>query len=163
MGHVQVRRRIAGQHSHDEMKIAEEKTGNTGFYDYRIFIAALAVSFVLHLFWISFFKVVEAPIGRSGSGFSKVSFLGPASAKGSLGIMAQPTARTVLERRYVDNMVVLPSFTSHRSDEVCDKYDGLGAGVISVGEKTARLIGEVLGGTKAEPPQSYAEPDSLST
>lgn len=66
----------------------------------RILILAIALSFVLHIFWLSAVKIVSLPVRRDAAQFSKVAFLGPILSSINMEVRAAPASRSFLERRY---------------------------------------------------------------
>ena len=67
---------------------------------YRLLIAAIAISLVWHLFWLSSIKIVASRMPKSSVKFSKVAFLGPILSGINMEVRAAPASRGVLEKRY---------------------------------------------------------------
>ena len=71
-----------------------------GVSGYGILLAAIAVSLLWHIFWLSALKIVSSPLRKEAVNFSKVSFLGPILSRVSMEVRAAPAAQSLLERRY---------------------------------------------------------------
>ncbi|MDD5421988.1 MAG: hypothetical protein PHT32_01000 [Candidatus Omnitrophica bacterium] len=65
----------------------------------RIFAAALLISLVWHIFWLSAVKIVAASKEYGPVKFSKVSFLGPILESGSVEMRVAPKSRSPLEQK----------------------------------------------------------------
>lgn len=78
----------------------------------RILIIAVAVSIVLHIFWLSVVKVVFVPSKTRSGKFSKVSFIGPILESGMFEVRIEPRQRDFLERRYLKSVEGLPAAPS---------------------------------------------------
>jgi len=68
----------------------------------KAFAAAVIVSAVWHIFWLSAITVVSSPGHGARVKFSNVSFLGPILETAPVEVRATPAERSLLERRYLD-------------------------------------------------------------
>lgn len=103
MGHVQDRRRLAGEHSDQQVRLLTKALTRIFHNESaRIFAIAIAISLAWHLFWISTVTIIAKPDKNAFVKFSKVSFLGPILGKGAMEVQARPKERSFLENRYLE-------------------------------------------------------------
>ncbi len=125
--------------------------GNINLLKNRVFIIALAVSLLWHLFWISTIKIISKP-GRSGKvKFARVSFLGPILNKGTLELKVRPKDRSFLEKRYMRAAAGMPDKDIARSATGAFKYKPRLSPQMKYEDKLVDLIDESLSGQKPEP------------
>lgn len=119
---------------------------------YRILILAIAASFVWHVLWLSVIKVVAAPNSAQTVKFSKISFLGPILAKGSLEVRSEPQLRSILEKRYLSEVGQLPRRQLEEL-KISGLQYGMRAGPSGLQDdgKLAYAIDEAVAGQKMEP------------
>ena len=67
-----------------------------------IFVIALSLSVVWHIFWLSSVKVIVMPEKAGAVKFSKVSFLGPILEKGALEVRMDLGQHSFLEKRCIE-------------------------------------------------------------
>ncbi|MFH1190176.1 MAG: hypothetical protein V1682_05730 [Candidatus Omnitrophota bacterium] len=70
------------------------------FPEYRMLMAAIAVSLACHVFWLSAVKIVSGQPPKSSIRFSKVAFLGPILSGIDMEVRVTPASREMLEIRY---------------------------------------------------------------
>lgn len=115
--------------------------------------AAVIISAVWHLFWLSAITVVSSPGAGPRTKFSKVSFLGPILETATAQVQAAPSERSLLEKRYFDGVVraahrpVVPPEEKSRPEEAlqADFY------ILKDG-KLSELIRSAVGESRVEPP-----------
>ena len=115
----------------------------------RIFILAIFLSFLWHIFWLSIIKVVVIPNRTEPVKFSKVSFLGPILERSAIELRVEPKDRSFLEKRYLSAIKKLPSTETGTGKDLREEpnkdFDFLHD------EKLSGLIDEAVGGPKLEP------------
>ena len=114
-----------------------------------IFLSAILISLVWHLFWISAVRIVYKADDTDRVKFSKVSFLGPIFEGRVANISAQPKERSFLEKRYLENLGSIKSGGNALPRPVYDAgiviYNGQNTGL-------KPLIEKALESSKAQPP-----------
>lgn len=121
---------------------------------YRIFIAAIVISFLWHMFWLSAVKIVSAPSIGKPVKFSKVSFLGPFLARGAISLRVQPKEKGFLEKRY--RMMAANTAGGgvvQQGGEVYRYEPDAGARLLD-GRSMADFVDEALAGPRPEPDYS---------
>jgi len=114
----------------------------------RIFIAALALSLLWHLFWIAAIKVVFIPKKVELAKFSKVSFLG--SAPSGMAIEARIVShdRSFLEEGHLE---ALKKFSAFTAPKTMLKKAVSSEGNKAFDRKIVPLIEKAFDGPKEEP------------
>lgn len=115
----------------------------------RIFFAAILISLLWHLFWLSTIAIVSRPDVRNVR-FSKVSFLGPLLGKGAMELAVRPKERSFLEERYIAVAKLLQTPTAGIIN-VPVGYESGSDPFHARDEKLIALIDEALSGEKLEP------------
>lgn len=70
-------------------------------YRGRVFIFAILLSLLMHIFWIAAVKIVATHPASERVKFSKIYFLGPILEHGMLEVRIEPRQRGLLEKRYL--------------------------------------------------------------
>lgn len=117
----------------------------------RIFIFAIFLSLVWHVFWLSIITVTVTPDHAKPIKFSRVSFLGPILERGALEVRIKPKEPSFLEKRYlsgIGNISTQKISTPGRKDAW--PAEDLNIKNIADG-KLVNLIEDTLSGSKVEP------------
>ena len=122
---------------------------------YRIFMFAILISLVWHLFWLSTITIVSKPEGASSLKFSKVSFLGPLLGNSTMELQARPKERSFLENRYADAVNHLSGNPEPEFGLFADRYESGNDAYHLRDERLTASIDDALSGEKFEP--SYEE------
>lgn len=67
----------------------------------KVLMAAIAVSLVWHVLWLSAIKIVLAPPEAAPNKFSRVSFFGPISTRGTIEARLARGEPSFLDERYM--------------------------------------------------------------
>ena len=111
----------------------------------RIFNISILISLTSHIFWLSIITVIVTPKETEPIKFSKISFLGPILERGALNVRIEPRERSLLEKRYLDNIEKLFNYPAYQKgrymrDVYIIKETGL-----------TNLIEDAVSGPKMEP------------
>lgn len=167
---MQKRRRFAGQYSDRQIRILiliRLDSGNQTFLPkrakavirvvksggYRVFLLALILSLIWHIFWLSVIKVVAASEPKSSVKFSRVSFLGPILTKDNAGLRVEPKKLSFLEKHYFKTIEILINTDIDSGRSLRDPRDYMpDSGSRPPGEDVmASLVDKAISGQKLEP------------
>lgn len=112
----------------------------------RVFISAVLVSIVWHIFWMLAIKVVVVPTKTEPIRFSKVSFLGPILGRSVPELRIEPKKQTFLEKRYIRKIEEM-LFDRYELDI---KYIDTKGELLS-DKKLSYQIKDAISGSKIEP------------
>ena len=120
------------------------------FSGYRMLTIAIAISLVLHVFWLSAIKIVSSRMPESSVKFSKIAFLGPILSGINMEVRASPASRGMLEIRY-RKIAGKTSYGEAAFAKIQDsKYEYRTASG-RTDEALASVIGDAACGEKLEP------------
>lgn len=117
------------------------------FFQDPVFIVAILVSAIWHIFWLSIVSVSTVPREIDSIRFSKVSFLGPMPASRALEMRVEPGSRSLPEKRFfkfIENLTPPDEFlqkTGHDIDAPYKEEDGV----------FTSLVKDSLAASKLEP------------
>ncbi|MFA6078346.1 MAG: hypothetical protein WC779_01175 [Candidatus Omnitrophota bacterium] len=116
-----------------------------------IFLYAIIISFVWHIFWLSAVSIVATPKDRGVLKFSTVSFLGPILERGALEVRMKRDQLSFLEKRYLAMVEsIARSFEWNKNEAGMNEAQEKNFSV-SGDAKLAIYIKEAIGASKLEP------------
>lgn len=116
----------------------------------RIFLIAIAISLVWHLFCISSVQIVT-PKAASPVKFSRVSFLGPLLERGAIELRLEPKERSFLEKRHLEAVENMHYTGTGDAKNRSIAYVREETPLFLDREKLPYLVREAVSGPKPEP------------
>lgn len=115
----------------------------------KILFAAILLSLLWHLFWVVAVKVVVVPPNNRPVKFSKIAFLGAIlPERSALEVRLEPRERSVLERRYLENVEKVPEPMSVTEP---DTKEVLGNDYLISDQNLAGIAAAAMDNAKLEP------------
>ncbi|MBU0604719.1 MAG: hypothetical protein KKH77_00325 [Candidatus Omnitrophica bacterium] len=117
---------------------------------YRMLTIAIAVSLILHVFWLSVIKIVSSRMPESSIKFSKIAFLGPILSGLNMEVRASPASRGMLEIRY-RKIAGKRSYIEDSFRKAQDSKDEYRTASGRTDKALVSIIGDAVCGKKLEP------------